>query len=131
MNPSPQTDTLENMAEPTTSTAATGLVALAIAFLGPAAGEYAVIVLAALAGALWALQRMPTHTRADGALLVFRLVLTAVVLTGGAAWWLETQHQLPSQQVLAPIAFLIGGWGERLPALVDMLIDRLTKRGAP
>lgn len=42
------------MSDPTTTTT-TGLVAVAVAVLGPMAGEYAVIVLSALAGSLWAL----------------------------------------------------------------------------
>jgi hypothetical protein len=117
------------MSEPTSTTAATGLVALAVALVGPMAGEYAVIVLSALAGSLWALSRSTTATRAAGALLVLRLVLTAVVLAGGASWWLSTQYSIPAHQLLAPVAFGVGaignGWGSLINAALGMLRRRM------
>jgi hypothetical protein len=117
------------MAEPTTPIGA-GLVAVAVAVLGPMAGEYAVIVLSALAGSLWALSRASTATRGQGALLVARLVLTAVVLTGGASWWLATHHtNLPVQELLPPVAFFIGaignGWTSIINAVAKALRGRL------
>ena len=109
------------MAEPTTS-GGVGLVAVAVALLGPAAGEYAVIVLSALSGSLWALSRLPITSRLTGAALVARLVLAAVVLTSVAAWWLQRTYDLPAQQLLAPLAFLIGAFGDRL---LDVVWRRL------
>ena len=115
------------MTEPTTSTGA-GIVAVSVAILGPMAGEYAVIVLAALAGSLWALSRLSTASRVDAALLILRLVLTAVVLAGGAAWWLQTQYAWPAQQMLAPVAFAIGAVGDRWTAFFELLYDRWARR---
>lgn len=111
------------MTEPT-STAASGvsIVTVAIGLLGPAAGPYATIVLGALAGALWALSAAPTETRTAGASLVLRLVLTAVVLTGGAAAALEAQYGWPAHQLLAPVAFGIGMGGDRWRALGAILV---------
>ena len=113
------------MAEPTAPTTV-GIVVLASAVLGPAAGEYAVIVLSALAGGLWALGKLATPSRTAGALLLLRLLLTAVVLTGGAAWWIDSHYQIPAHQLLAPIAFLIAALGDRWSRVLDKIADKLT-----
>lgn len=115
------------MAEPA-GTTATGIVAVSIALLGPAAGEYAVIVLSALAGSLWALSKAGSTGRIDGAALVLRLVLTAVVLTGGAAYWFNSMYEVPVHQLLAPVAFAIGAFGDRWPSALDALWKRLMDR---
>jgi hypothetical protein len=98
-----------------------GIVAVAIALLGPLAGEWAVIVLSALAGSLWALSSARTPTRWGAAAMVFRLVFAAVVLTGSMAWLIERTYDWPAHQLLAPVAFFIGMLGDRFPALVDKL----------
>lgn len=114
------------MAEPSTST--TGIVAAATVLLGSAvAGEYAVIVLAALAGSLWALSSAETATRAQGAGLVLRMVLTATVLAGSFAWWAESQLELPSTHLVAPAAFVIAAVGNRWRAVLDALGERLRR----
>lgn len=112
------------MAEP--ASPSVGIVAVAVALLGPMAGEYAVIVLAALAGSLWALARADTPTRTHGALLVMRLVLTAIVLTGGVAWWLEASYEWPVHQMLAPVAFAIGALGERWQMAIEKGWERIS-----
>ena len=112
------------------STTGVSLVVVATAMLGPAAGQYAVIVLSALAGGLWALGKLTTSSRTDGALLLLRLLLTAVALTGGAAWWIDTHYQIPAQQLLSPIAFLIAALGDRWSRVLDKIADKLTG-GAP
>lgn len=115
------------MTEPTIPAGA-GITAVAIAVLGPMAGEYAVIVLSALAGSLWALSRSSLASRVDGAMLILRLVMTAVVLTSGLAWLLERHYEWPTHQVLAPLAFVIGALGDRWPGLVEALADRMLRR---
>lgn len=112
------------MAEPT-STSSAGIVAVSIALLGPIAGEYAVIVFSALAGSLWALSRETTLTRWDGAVLVFRLVLTAGTLASFFVWLLEHYYQWPSHQMLAPVAFGIGAVGNGWPGIVDRVKRRV------
>lgn len=112
------------MTEPTTTTGA-GIIAVSVALLGPMAGEYAVIVVSALAGSLWALSRVSAATRADGALLIFRLVLTAVMLTSGAAYLIQSHYDLPVHQLLAPVAFAIGALGDRWPRLLEAAFERL------
>lgn len=115
------------MTEPTLPSAV-GIVAIGVALLGPMAGPYAVIVLAALAGALWALAQAPTATRAAGAMLLLRLVLTAVVMTSGVAWLLESQYAWPAHQMLAPVAFLIGMGGDRWRYVVDVIVKSVGRR---
>lgn len=105
-----------------------GLITVGIAVLGPLAGPYAVIVLSALAGALWALAATATASRAEGGMFLVRLVLTAVVLTSSCCWALEYQYGWPAHQMLAPLAFLVGLGGERWRALGDVLLSSLQKR---
>lgn len=104
-----------------------GVVALAVLMFGTVAGEYAAIVFCALAGSLWALQSAQTETRTAGALLMLRLVLTAVVLTGPLAWWLEAEYGWPGQRVLALAAFAIGAVGDRWPTLVAAVAPQWLK----
>ena len=110
------------MAEPTT-TSGVSITALLIALLGPMAGQYAVIVMAALAGALWPLSTMVLPSRRAGAAFLFRIVFSAVFLSGSAAWYLETKYALPAVHGMAVVAFLIGamgnGWSPVFKALRD------------
>ena len=100
------------MSEPASASSA-GILALAVAICGPLAGEYAVIVLASLAGSLWALSARSAPGAAASALMLLRLVLTAVVLTGSATWWIEQRYGLPAHRIMAPVAFGIGAIGDR------------------
>jgi hypothetical protein len=99
------------MAEPASTSTGASAAVLLIALLGPLAGQYALIVMAALAGALWPLSTMEGLTRRTGAFFLARVVFTACVLTGTAAWWLESRYQLPATQGMAVVAFFIGGAG--------------------
>lgn len=103
------------MAEPAASSstaAGAGAAAAAVALLGPAAGDYATIVFAALAGALWPLSGRTGITRAEGALLVLRLVGTSTALTGALAWWVHREWDLPATVVLAPLSFGVAALGD-------------------
>lgn len=119
------------MAEPSTSTLS--IAALAIALLGPAAGPYALIVFASLAGALWPLSTMPTVTRMQGAAFLVRVVAASVVLTGSASYWVEATYQVPAVQSFAVVAFVIGamgnGWRPVLAGLRNALINFVTRFG--
>lgn len=98
------------MPEPT-STSGLSLAAVSIALLGPMAGPYALIVFAALAGALWPLSASESTSRAAGAKLLLRCTLTAVALTSALALVLQSQWQIPATEALAPVAFAIGALG--------------------
>lgn len=116
------------MAEPAISPAGAGIVAVAITLVGPLAGPYAVIVLSALAGALWALASSSTSTRFAGAILLLRLVLSSLVLTGVVAWWVESQYGWPAHHMLAPIAFAIAMGGDRWRGLAGRMVDVVARR---
>lgn len=111
------------MAEPNTS--GISITALFIAVLGPLAGQYSLIVMSALAGALWPLSTMGGTTRRDGALFLLRVVVTAIFLTGTAAWFLEDAFSLPIYEGMAVVSFCIGalgnGWRKVFVGLRDGL----------
>ena len=112
------------MAEPTTASGIS-ITALLIALLGPLAGQYAVIVMAALAGALWPLSTMDMPSRRAGAAFLFRIVAAAVLLSGSAAYYLEQNYQFPAVHGMAVAAFLIGamgnGWSPIFKAIRESL----------
>lgn len=115
------------MTEPTLP-ALVGVVAVGVTLFGKTAGPYAAIALSSLAGALWALSAVPTKTRASGAALVARLVLTAVVLTVGASRVLERQYGWSGHEICPVVAFFIGLGGDRWLALRDFLLALAKKR---
>ena len=94
-----------------TSQSGVGVAALLIAGLGPLAGPYAAIVFAALAGALWPLSGTDSMTRSDGAWMMVRVTLTAVVLTAVIANYIQRTYEIPANEVFAPVAFVIGTLG--------------------
>lgn len=111
--------------EPTTSTAGMSLTILAIAFLGPVAGPWTLIVFAALCGAMWPLSASKTETRLAGAGLLLLWTLTAVFLTGFFAYLVNRVWGLHTDETLAPVAFLIGamgnGWRPVFSAIGDAI----------
>ena len=115
------------MTEPATTsgTAGIGLGASLVAILGPAAGPGAAIVFGALAGAMWPLAKRHGLTKAQGGLLVLRLVLTSVALTGALALWLEEEYQIPAMTLLSPISFGIAFIGDRWTSVSNAFARRL------
>lgn len=114
------------MAEPTAAAAGgAGLATVLIALLGPAAGEYATIVFAALAGAMWPLSSRDGLTRTQGAMMVLRLVLTAAAFTGLLAWWAGGQWGVSATTLLAPGAFAIAALGDNWRPLIAATGTRL------
>lgn len=122
------------MPEPT-STSGISLAAVSIALLGPMAGPYALIVFAALAGALWPLSAADTMTRSAGFWLMLRCTLTAVALTSALSLLLQSQWQIPANEALAPVAFAIGalgnGWRPVFEAVGSALQAVLSRAGGP
>lgn len=118
------------MAEPSTS-AGVSLTVIFVALLGPMAGPYALIAFAALAGAMWPLSASATATRMDGAWLLLRCTLMAVVLTVFLSSGIERLWAIPANEALAPVALIIGalgnGWRpvfESLGEVINALIGR-------
>jgi hypothetical protein len=106
------------MPEPTSS-AGISIAVLSIALLGPLAGPYALILFASLAGSLWPLSATATITRMEGAWLVLRCTMTSVVLTGGAASWLQAKYGVQINESIAPVAFIFGALGNGWRAVLD------------
>lgn len=111
-----------------------GLAALFVAFLGPLAGPYALIVFAALAGSLWPLSSADAMTRTAGAWLMLRCTLTAVVLTSVVANMVQTKYGVQASEAFAPVAFIIGALGNGwrpVFAMVGGAITRVFGGGKP
>lgn len=113
------------MTEPSTGAGGASVVVATIALFGPAAGEYAAVLFGALSGALWALSSREGITRSQGALMVVRLVLTAFVLTGLVAAWIESQWAVPAKTALAPAALTIAAIGDRWREIVSEGVSRI------
>ncbi len=115
------------MAEPNTSGAS--VVALLIAAMGPIAGQYSLIVMAALAGAMWPLSTMPHATKRQGAFFLLRIVSTAILCTGTIAWLLAEHFNLPAYESMSVASFGIGalgnGWGNIFKGLRDGVVALL------
>lgn len=90
-------------------------------FTGPALaayiGPYAVIVIAAVAGASWALSEETAPTTRSAVLFLLRCSLTAAVLTAAITAVLErwVLAGTEARWLFAPIAFLIGWVGNDWP----------------
>lgn len=110
--------------------ASVGVTQLFEAIFGPVFGGYVAIVFAALAGSLWPLgNRLPDAQAAcpncKAAMFVLRLVLTATILTGIIAVYVEQQFGWKVGVSVAPIAFFIGAIGDNWMVLIDRLTDRI------
>ena len=115
------------MAEPNTSGA--GLGALAIAVAGPAIGPYALITGCALAGAMWPLQNMELNTaeqRKNGAFFLVRVVTLALVVTSAITWFLTEKTGLPLHDGMALVSLIIGAVGDGWGMVFKALRDRFT-----
>ena len=109
------------MATEPTSAGSLSISALLIAILGPLGGEYAAIIFAALGGALWPLQTMKGVSKKTGAFFLFRVVVTAVLITGSATYWLETSYGFPARHGMTVVAFLVGAMGNGVGSVIDGL----------
>lgn len=105
-------------------------VALLTVSIGPQlaaiVGPYAVIVLASITGAAWALGRREESTRTAAFAYFGRIAATAVLLSVAIEsavhrWVLETD----THWLLAPIALLVGGIGDDWPTVGRWVIERI------
>lgn len=114
------------MAEPHST--GTSLIVGAIVASAPLAGDYAVIVFASLAGALWPLSAAAGITRVAGAMLVARLVMTSSALTGFVARMIEQQYDIPMSYVISPVAFAIAMFGDNWRTVAGVAASLLVAR---
>ena len=124
------------MTEPiNTTVAAVSLVTLAAAVFGPTAGPYIVITLGSIGGALWALSSATIATHTQGAWLLLRCVLTAIVLTALVSSIVGPLINLPVTESYAVVAFGIGAlgnqWLEILATLKRRFIAAIEAGGKP
>ena len=114
------------MAEPVNTTvAAVSLVTLAVAFFGPLAGPYIVILLGSLGGGLWALASTTSTSRAQGAWLLARCVLTALVLTALVSHYVGPLVGIDVAEIYAAVAFVIGMLGNKWQDIIEATKTRL------
>lgn len=114
------------MADPIQSTVAgVSLITLAVAVFGPNAGPYIVIVLGSLGGGLWALSSAVIETRAQGAWLMLRCLVTAVVLTAMIAGLLGPWLGVDTLEVYVVVAFVIGALGNKWIEIIDAVKTRM------
>ncbi len=115
------------MAEPIQSTVAgVSLVTLAVAVFGPNAGPYIVIVLGSLGGGLWALSSATLETRMQGAWLMLRCVVTAIVLTAMIAGLLGPWLGVSTMETYAAVAFIIGALGNKWLEIIEAIKTRMS-----
>lgn len=112
------------MAEPT-STSTISIAALAVALFGPMAGPYALILFAALAGALWPLSTSASETRGAGAWMLLRCTTMAVLLTGGVSTYAQSHYGVPAHEALAPVAFVIGALGNGWRTVIETVREAI------
>lgn len=115
------------MAEPIIQTAAAGvsLVTLATAIAGPLAGPYVVIAMGGVSGGLWALSSADSQTRIQGAMLMLRCVLTAVLLTALIAQVLGARFGIQVTELYGIVSLVIGMLGNRWQDIIDAVRDKL------
>lgn len=94
-----------------------------IAVLAPMFGNNALIIMSALAGAMWPLSVRESRGRLDSAFFMLRLVCTAAVLTGFTAHIIEQKFGYHSQEIISPVAFAIGAVGDRWRTIFSDCVD--------
>lgn len=115
------------MAEPTSTTlgVTASLTGGLVVLLGPVLGPWVTVLLAAFSGALWTMGRVNTPSRLTAAMLLARVMLTALVLTGGVAAVLANFMEWSLDHVLPGVAFAIGALGDKFHGLRDAAASRL------
>jgi len=103
---------------------AVSLITLAVAVFGPQAGPYVVIVLGSIGGGLWALSSTKLDNRRQGAWLMLRCVITAVVLTSLIAGLVGPWFNMPVTEVYAVVSFAIGMLGNRWQDVIEGIKTR-------
>lgn len=103
------------------------LIAISVGLLGPRFGEYGLILFAALGGSLWALSARPSDSTVNGVVFLCKIAITAILLTGALAGMLEHYTGFAAKQWLAPIAFIIGFFGENWFSIGQSLVSSVSK----
>lgn len=89
------------------------LTALFVLAVGPVAGPWLLIVAAAGSGALIGVSGVETASRVEALRLAVALMAMAIFLTGILASMLERMYGIPVNELIAPVAWIIGALGRR------------------
>lgn len=95
-----------------------GLIVLA----GPQLGPWLAVLAASFVGSLWTLGGSETQSRLHAALLLLRVNLTALVLTGCVSVPVVSYNLLPHEYALPAIAFALGAIGTHYKGLIEWAI---------
>lgn len=93
--------------------------------VGPAIGPWIAVLVASFAGSLWTLGAADTEDKGRAFLLLMRVNLTAVVLTGCVAVPVVSYNLLPHEYALPAVAFCLGAMGAHYKSLIEWGIGRL------
>jgi hypothetical protein len=111
-----------NMSEPA-GPVSFSLLGAAVALAGPVLGPYALIVFAAMVGALLALSKASTDGHWAGLRYVALASAIALLITGPICWALATYLGVPANIALIPVAFLLGAKRDALLDFLNQLLD--------
>jgi hypothetical protein len=103
------------------------LSAAGIVSASPLFGEYAIIVLAALFGALVALSKEWKTPRISAALFVFRAVSISTALSSVAAAYVAEKLGKPANELLIPVAFSLAMIGDGWFKVRDWMLTKVKK----
>ena len=92
---------------------------------GPEIGPWIAVLVASFAGSLWTLGAADTEDKFRAGLLLIRVNLTAVVLTGCVAVPVVNYNLLPHEYALPAVAFALGAIGAHYKTLITWGIGRL------
>lgn len=114
------------MPEPTSSSAAAGIIGAAAVLLAsdPSAGDYAWLFCGALVGAMHSVGKIHTPDRWTAAKYVLMWVGTAFVLTFFVAYLLEHYLGVPANRWPGVVAFGITFLADRWPGWAVALVER-------
>ena len=115
------------MTDPTTATAAAGasFTGGMIILLGPVIGPWVAVILASFAGGMWAIGKADTETRLNAFVMLVRIVMTALVLTGAVATLAADYLQSLGEHILPAVAFSIGLVGDKFGLLREVAFKKL------
>lgn len=115
------------MAEPTSAGAgaAVSITGSMVVLLGPVLGPWVTVLLTAFIGSLWTLGRVETDSRKQAVFLLARIILTALVLTGGIAAIVVKYMAFAMDHVLPMTAFILAAIGDKFETLREAVVNRL------
>ncbi len=118
------------MSEPHTTVVQGGasLVGGLIVLAGPELGPWLAVLAASFVGSLWTLGAADTQDKARAFLLLLRVNLTALALTGCVSVPVVSYNLLPYEYALPAVAFCLGAIGAHYKSLIEWAIGRAKAR---